>query len=68
MTKRTYKKREAYRECVYMMITDDKYELPIYVTDSIKELADLTGVNRNTISSDIFKGYGRFRKVITEGV
>ena len=28
---------------VWMYVTQDKYELPIYVADSVKELAKLVG-------------------------
>lgn len=34
-----------------MMVSSDKYTLPLVVADSIKELSDRTGVNRYTIAS-----------------
>lgn len=34
---------------LYMEVTTDKYELPVAVADSVRELAELRGVNRYTI-------------------
>ena len=34
---------------VYMEVTQDKYELPVAVADSVKELAKLVGVKKDTI-------------------
>jgi len=40
---------------VWMEITKDKYELPIHIADSAKELAELTGAkNATTILSAIY--------------
>ena len=36
---------------VYMLVTQDKYELPLAVADSIAELARIIGVKQNYISS-----------------
>ena len=36
---------------LYMYVTADKYELPIYVTDTVKELAGLVGTTENSIYS-----------------
>lgn len=38
---------------VYMEVTKDKYELPLAVSDSIRELARMRGVNASTISHAI---------------
>lgn len=35
---------------LYMMTTQDKYELPLAVADSVKELAQMTGYNAQRIS------------------
>lgn len=35
----------------YMLVTDDKYELPVAIADTITELARITGKNRKTIAS-----------------
>lgn len=40
---------------VYMAVTTDKYELPIAVADTVKELSELTGTSKNAISSAICK-------------
>lgn len=38
---------------VYMQVTQDKYELPLVVADSVAELARITGHKRNSIASAI---------------
>lgn len=34
---------------LYMAVTTDKYELPLYVADNAKELAEWAGVSENSI-------------------
>ena len=36
-----------------MVVTDDKYELPLYVAETAEELSRITGVNVNTIRSSV---------------
>jgi len=48
---------------LYMKVTDDKYEFPVAIADTAKELAAICGANKNTISSSISKKIGRYRKV-----
>lgn len=38
---------------VYMKVTRDKYELPIAVADSVRELSRMTGTTENSIWSNI---------------
>lgn len=38
---------------VYIRVTQDKYELPLCVRDSIKELAEACGTTKNNIESCI---------------
>lgn len=38
---------------VYMKVTKDKYELPVAVADSAKELAEICGTSRTNILSAI---------------
>ena len=38
---------------VYMEVTKDKYELPVAIADSVKELARIRNVSANYISSRI---------------
>lgn len=45
-------KRQA-REVVYMLVTQDKYELPLVVADTVAELAKLTGQKRSSVASAI---------------
>lgn len=39
------------RGVIWLKVTHDKYELPIAVADSAKELAELTGCSENNIHS-----------------
>lgn len=48
--------RERLQMTIYMEITQDKYSLPVRVCDSVSELARLTGLTPNNISSQISKG------------
>ena len=52
---------------VYMMVTKDKYELPIAVADSISELSQITGFRKQTISETMCrknpKYHWQFKKV-----
>lgn len=52
---------------IYMKVTDDKYELPIGVSESAKELSDKTGVKVNTINANIFYGRGRYVRLDAGG-
>jgi ribosomal protein L7Ae-like RNA K-turn-binding protein len=38
---------------VYMKVTKDKYELPVAIADSAKELAEICGTKRTNILSAI---------------
>lgn len=54
---------------VYMRVSKDRYELPLAIADTIKELAIICGVSPNLISSCISqskrKGYSsEYKKVI----
>lgn len=40
---------------VYMEITKDKYELPLAIADSPKELGDIIGVKPGLISDSIYQ-------------
>ena len=47
---------------LYMMVTRDKYELPMIVTESTRELADFSGVSLNAIHSAIINKKNNSRK------
>lgn len=54
-----------------MLVTNDKYELPLVVADSVAELAKLTGQKRSSVASAIThakkKGFNsRYVKVDVE--
>lgn len=36
---------------IWLMVTDDIYELPIAIADTARELAEITGKNENCIKS-----------------
>lgn len=38
---------------LYLAVTADRYELPIYVADTALELADVLGLSRNSIHSSL---------------
>lgn len=38
---------------IYMEVTQDKYELPVAVAGSVKELAIIRGITENAISSSM---------------
>lgn len=40
---------------IYMAISQDKYELPLAVADTVVELAKMLGVSKNTIYSTMSK-------------
>ena len=59
---------------LYMMVTKDKYELPLGVYDSLDELAEKQQVNKNYVKKSISQyehgtnnWFVPFRKVIVEG-
>lgn len=43
----------ATSDFVYMRVTNDKYELPVCVRDTLQELAEAVGTTKGTISSEI---------------
>lgn len=49
---------------LYMAVTNDKYELPVYITDSAGELAKLLGIKRKTIIEVISRGSDNRKKRI----
>lgn len=59
-------------KALYLLVTEDEYELPIAVCDSIKELANTIGVNQNAITSCLCKyrkgkiKKSKYRKVLVE--
>lgn len=54
-------------EYVYIMVTRDKYELPLAVADSVEELAEIVGVDaasiKRTMERNRDKKKSRYRKV-----
>jgi len=42
------------KNSVVMCITGDEYELPIFITDTVKEMAEICGISRETVSSHIY--------------
>lgn len=37
------------REYVWMVVSNDKYELPVYIADTARELAELVGSTENNV-------------------
>ena len=53
---------------IWMMVTRDKYELPLAIADTSRELAELTGFHKNSIANSVLSyetgsKRSRFRKV-----
>lgn len=42
---------------LYMAVSADQYELPLYVADTAKELAEWSGVKPNYVSTAIYYKY-----------
>lgn len=40
-------------EYVYLCVTKDRYELPVAVADSAAELAQITGVDKSTVTHSV---------------
>lgn len=40
---------------IYMEVTTDKFELPLCIADSIKELSAISGVNYDTVKKQIYR-------------
>ena len=41
---------------LWLLVTKDKYELPILVADTANELAKMTGTTKNNVVSQISRG------------
>ena len=48
-----YIRKKPKRECLWMVVTLDKYELPVAVFDTIKEMAEFSGTKVDTIYQEI---------------
>ena len=48
---------------VYMLVTADKYELPILITESLAEMSRLTGFKKTKISEFIARKSERLRYI-----
>lgn len=44
------------KKYLWLLVTKDKYELPLAVADTAKELAIMTGTTKNNIVSQISRG------------
>lgn len=70
-----YPHASASKGTLYMAVTADRYELPLAVADSPRELAKIVGIPAKTINEMICKGYNggksklgmRFFRVAKEG-
>ncbi len=49
---------------IYMVVTNDKYELPIYVADTVEEIAKLLGIKNNSVSTRICRNFGKHYKIV----
>lgn len=44
---------------LYLGVTADKYELPLIVTDNVREMSEKTGYSEHTIAQALSRGYKR---------
>jgi ribosomal protein L7Ae-like RNA K-turn-binding protein len=51
---------------LYLLVSNDEYELPLVVTDTAKELAEICGIKQDSIYTLISKHKGNYRKVVIE--
>ena len=51
---------------LYIMYSQDEYELPIAVAESAQELAEMTGRKKHSIQSAIAHGYKVFARITVE--
>lgn len=62
-------KKKGRRNYIWMVVSDDKYEFPLVMADTAKELAELIGTTETSVRSNYchyLKGdisYCKFRKV-----
>ena len=56
---RKYKwaEKKKRRKCLYLLVTADKYRLPLAVADTMDELAEIAGVCPGTIYKCIHGGF-----------
>lgn len=61
--------KESAQQYIWMLVTEDKYEFPIYICDSPKELAKLCGVTPGTVRAAVChcekenRKFSRYRRV-----
>lgn len=48
---------------LYMAVTNDEYELPVFVTDNVNDLAYLLGAKSKTITEVISRGSDNRKKI-----
>ena len=48
---------------IYIATTYDKYELPVAVADTVKELSELTGANKKSIANRVSDGRSHYYRV-----
>lgn len=51
---------------LYIKVSRDKYEFPLIVTDSVKEMAELDHTTENSVSSSISNKRGTYYRVEVE--
>lgn len=57
---------------LYMVVTPDEFELPLFVSDSCEEIAELYNLNKNTVRTSIGMGLSgkqakrKFLKIVVE--
>lgn len=47
------KNKKPKKKYLWMLVTSDKYELPVFVEDTAQDLADKVGVTKSTVESSV---------------
>ena len=64
--------RPSYDDYYWMVVSNDEYELPLFVAESLQELADYCGVKQKSIIESLSRyengrKWSRFRRVLKDG-
>ena len=54
------------KKYLYVITTKDEYELPMFVADTIRELSEMTGIKRKTLTHYFTLGRKGYYKILTD--
>lgn len=59
--------KAGYKKCI-MCVTADKYELPIFIADSLKEASMLSGISQSNICKFLYQYENKVRHGTRNGL